>query len=449
MTTAQQARSLILSESRPLRYFSFFLFYFAQGLPSGLVNVGLAIWVAANGGSSADVASIIAVAYLPWSFKFLIAFFVDRYAYLPMGRRRAWLILAQVLMSAGFITAAVLAPGPQDINVLLIVTFLVMAGGATQDVAVDGMAVDILPEKEQGTASAWMFGGQATGSALSGAASAAGLQYLGSATTFMLYIPVLLVPTIFAIFLRERPGERRFPWSKGDVSPINRVLVVENWGAIFKITFLSLIRGPSLIFVAAQSLMRTAAGMTAPMWPLLATGFLGWDETRYGNTTSTLDLVTAVAGIGVGSIITAKFGGRLSTVGLCVIHVVMVLFLAFGQDLWTVNSTFLVVYSIFALLSILSSICTNPLRMQLSDKRVSASQFTIYNSVSNFPISIGASLFAVLGGTENLLVTLLVCSGLFAAAGVVFTILRMPTTDEEHAAGLAGMLEDGLEPKIP
>lgn len=62
LTTAEQARSLILSESRPLRYFSFFLFYFAQGLPSGLVNVGLAVWVAANGGSSADVASIVAVA---------------------------------------------------------------------------------------------------------------------------------------------------------------------------------------------------------------------------------------------------------------------------------------------------------------------------------------------------------------------------------------------------
>lgn len=365
-----------------------------------------------------------------------------------MGRRRAWLILAQVLMSAGFITAAVLAPGPQDMDVLLVVTFLVMAGGATQDVAVDGMAVDILPEKEQGTASAWMFGGQASGTALSGAASAAGLQYLGSATTFLLYIPVLLIPTIYAIFIRERPGEKRFPWSEGDIAPINKLLVVENWGAIFKITFLSLIRGPSLIFVAAQSLMRTAAGMTAPLWPLLATGFLGWDETRYGNTSSTLDLTTALLGIAVGSALTAKFGGRLSTVGICLIHVVMVLFLAFGQSLWTVNSTFLIVYGIFALLSILSSICTNPLRMQLSDKRVSASQFTIYNSVSNFPISIGASLFAILGGTENLTVTLLVCASLFGAAAVVFAILRMPPVQDLHEGGLAHVFDDGIEPRI-
>ncbi len=449
MTTALPASRLILSESRPLRYFSFFLFYFAQGLPSGLTTVGLAVWVAANGGSSTDVASIAVVAYLPWSWKFLIAFVIDRYSYLPMGRRRVWLILAQVLMSAGFIIAAVLAPGPQDMDVLLVVTFLVMAGGATQDVAVDGMAVDILPEKEQGTASAWMFGGQATGSALSGAAAAAGLQYLGSATTFLLYIPVLLIPTIYAVLIRERPGEKRFPWSEGQTSQINRERVVEDWLSIFKITILSLIKGPSLIFVVAQSLMRTAAGMTVPLWPLLATGFIGWDETTYGSTTSTIDLVIAGAGIAVGSFITARFGGRLSTVGLCAIHVVMVLFLTFGQAFWVVTSTFIAVYSVFALLSILSSICTNPLRMQLSDKRVSATQFTIYNSISNLPISIGAGLFATMGGTDNLQQTLLVCGGLFAAAGVVFAILRMPPTEEEHAAGLAHVFDDGIEPKIP
>lgn len=449
MTTASTASRLILSESRPLRYFSFFLFYFAQGLPSGLTTVGLAVWVAANGGSSADVASIGAVAYLPWSFKFLIAFVIDRYSYLPMGRRRAWLILAQVLMSAGFITAAVLAPGPQDIDVLLVVTFLVMAGGATQDVAVDGLAVDILPEKEQGTASAWMFGGQATGTALSGAAAAYGLQNFGSATTFLYYIPVLLIPTIYAMIMRERPGEKRWPWSHGTIAKENLERVVENWGAIFKITLTSLIKGPSLIFVVAQSLMRTGAGMTVPLWPLLATAYIGWDETTYGNTTSTIDLIMAVLAIGVGSYLTARFGGRRATVGVCGIHVGMLLYLAFGQDSWTATNVFIAVYIVFSMLSLLSSICTNPLRMQLSDKRVSASQFTIYNSISNFPISVGASLFAIMGGIDNLTQTLLVCCGFFAVAGVVFSILRMPQTEAEQAAGLAGVFDEDLQPRIP
>lgn len=449
MTTASPASRLILSESRPLRYFSFFLFYFAQGLPSGLATVGLAIWVAANGGSSADVASIGAVAYLPWSFKFLIAFVIDRYSYLPMGRRRVWLILAQVLMSAGFITAAVLAPGPQDIDVLLVVTFLVMAGGATQDVAVDGLAVDILPEKEQGTASAFMFGGQATGTAISGAAAAYGLQYFGSATTFLYYIPVLLIPTIYAVIMRERPGEKRFPWSHGEVAKENLERVVEDWVAIFKITLRSLFKGPSLIFIVAQSLMRTGAGMTVPLWPLLATTIIGWDETTYGNTTSTIDLIMAIMAIGVGSFLTAKFGGRRATVGVCLIHVGMLIYLALGQESWSATNVFIAVYVVFSMLSLLSSICTNPLRMQLSDKRVSASQFTIYNSISNFPISVGASLFAIMGGMDNLTQTLLVCCGFFAVSGVVFAILRMPPTEDEAAAAHAGIFDEELQPRIP
>jgi MFS transporter, PAT family, beta-lactamase induction signal transducer AmpG len=366
-----------------------------------------------------------------------------------MGRRRAWLILAQVLMSAGFITAAVLAPGPQDIDVLLVVTFLVMAGSATQDVAVDGLAVDILPEKEQGTASAWMFGGQATGAAISGAAAAYGLQNLGSATTFLYYIPVLLIPTIYAVIMRERPGEKRFPWSHGEVARENKERVVEDWIAIFKITIKSLFKGPSLIFIVAQSLMRTGAGMTVPLWPLLATTFIGWDETQYGNTTSTIDLIMAVLAIGLGSYLTARFGGRRATVAVCLIHVGMLIYLAFGQDTWSVTNVFIAVYVVFSMLSLLSSICTNPLRMQLSDKRVSASQFTIYNSISNFPISVGASLFAIMGGIDNLTQTLLVCCGFFTVAGVVFAILRMPPTQEEHEAGLAHVFDDGIEPRIP
>ena len=77
MTTASPASRLVLSESRPLRYFSFFLFYMSQGLPYGLTTTALPIWVAANGGTSGQVAAVVAMAYLPWSWKFIIAALID------------------------------------------------------------------------------------------------------------------------------------------------------------------------------------------------------------------------------------------------------------------------------------------------------------------------------------------------------------------------------------
>lgn len=440
-------KGLILSESRRLRIFSFFLFYVSQGLPFGLTTTALPIWVAANGGSSAQVASVVAMAYLPWSWKFIIAALIDRYAYLPMGRRRAWLIAAQVLMSAGFLAAAVLAPGPTDIDVLLVVTFLVMAGGATQDVAVDGLAVDILPEKEQGTASAFMFGGQATGGALAAASAAAGLQYLGSATTFLLFIPFLLIPTIYAIILRERPGEKRFPWSEGQTAAINRERVAEDWLEIFRVTFRSLFRGPSLLFVAAQSLQRTSGGMTVPMFPLLATAYVGLDETTYGSLVSTSDLITAIIGIGVGSVLTARLGARIATVAVSIAFIGALTFLLLGQSVWAANtSNFILTYGTFGLVTLLFSACTNPLRMQLCDPRVSATQFTIYNSISNLPVSIGATLFAMLGGVENLPRPLMVAMGITLGSMILFAVLRMPKGT--HEVPTTGEFEEALQPRV-
>lgn len=443
MTDAAGRKGLVLSESRRLRFFSFFLFYVSQGLPYGLTTTALPVWVAANGGSSAQVASVVAMAYLPWSWKFIVAALIDRYAYLPMGRRRLWLIMAQVLMSAGFISAALLAPGPTDVDVLVLVTFLVNAGAATQDVAVDGLAVDILPDEEQGTASALMFGGQALGGALAAGGAAAGLQYLGSATTFLMFIPFLLIPTFYAMFMRERPGEKRFPWSPGTTAPENRERVVEDWLAIFRITLKSLFRGPSLLFVAGQSMQRTAGGMIIPMWPLLATRYVGMDETGYGSMASTADLVMAVVAIGIGAFLTARIGGRRGAIVVMLSMIGVLSFILLGQDLWTTFAVFAAAYAVYSVLQVLVSVCTNPLRMQLCDKRVSATQFTIYNSLANLPVSLGATLFAMLGGIESMTRTLLAAGTLLVAASIAYAILRMPSersemlTEDEFEKGLA------------
>src|SRR5918993_5660979 len=156
MAAAAGAQRLVLSENRVVRLFSFFLLYFGQGLPLGVSQVAFPAWLVANGAEEAAVAAVIGPAFLPWSFKFIPAAIMDRYAYLAMGRRRAWLLAAQLMMVAGFAGAAVIAPGPDDLAVLLYVVLLIGAGSAIQDVAVDGLAVDILKEEEQGTASAFM-----------------------------------------------------------------------------------------------------------------------------------------------------------------------------------------------------------------------------------------------------------------------------------------------------
>lgn len=437
MSDAAASKGLILSESRNLRLFSFFLFYFGQGLPVGLTIVALPAWMAANGVADADVGNLIAMAYFAWTYKFIVAAFMDRFTYLPMGRRRIWLIGAQILMSAGFVGAALLNPGPQDYLVLVAVTMLVMTGAATQDVAVDGLAVDVLPEREQGTASGFMFGGQAFGMAMAGAASGAGLQFLGAQITFLLFIPVLMIPTIYAIVIRENPGEKCLPWSQGEASPRSKAIHVAKYfgkDGQLMITLRSLIKGASLWFILAQSLGRIAGGIATPLMPILGTTYLMMSTAEYTSTIGTIDLIMAFVGLVVGSWLTLKLGAKWATSTNMAALTGLMLFILLGQDFWISHPVFLGVLVSWSLMNLLNSICSNPLRMQLSDKRVGATQFTIYNSLANLPVALGAWLLGRLGGTANLELTVGVAAGLFALSALGYALLRMPKVEElDHA----------------
>lgn len=77
-----------LSENTFLRYFHFIALYFAQGIPEGMLIMGIPAWMAMNGKTPGEIASFAIVAVLPWSFKFIVAPMMDRYTYLPMGRKR-------------------------------------------------------------------------------------------------------------------------------------------------------------------------------------------------------------------------------------------------------------------------------------------------------------------------------------------------------------------------
>ncbi len=230
----------------------------------------------------------------------------------PMGRRRLWLILAFALMMAGFAIAAVTAPQVRDIQVLVAITFLLGAGSAIQDVAVDGLAFDILTEREQGPASSFMFGGQATGTAVSGAAAGYLLFQFGSQVTFLAYLPIIIALTLYAIVLRERPGEKRFPWSRGQTSQVNLDRHVGAWLPILGVTLKSLLKRDSIALVGSAVAQRTAGGIMTPLFPILATTFLSFNEATYSATVSGIDLTTALTAVVVGSLLTLRIGPKWS-----------------------------------------------------------------------------------------------------------------------------------------
>ncbi|MEP4945390.1 MAG: hypothetical protein ABJT35_13540, partial [Parasphingorhabdus sp.] len=138
-----------LAENRNWRLFTIFLLYAGQGIPLGLFDFAIPAWMAVNGASAKDIGLVVAMVGIPWSFKFVAGVVMDRYTLLSMGRRRIWIIGAQAVMIVCLILFAIVDPGPRDILLLGIAGLAVNTATVFQDVAVDGLTVDILPESER------------------------------------------------------------------------------------------------------------------------------------------------------------------------------------------------------------------------------------------------------------------------------------------------------------
>ena len=105
-----------------------------------------------------------------------------------------------------------------------------------QDVAVDGLAVDILSPEEFGKINGFMFGAKRFGTMIGGAGIGYFIGSLGIQGGLFLMVPMLLMIMCLPLFIRERPGEKLNPWSEGKaiVKPSKPTVKVSK-GAIRKV----------------------------------------------------------------------------------------------------------------------------------------------------------------------------------------------------------------------
>lgn len=175
--------------------------YFAQGLPFGFQANALPLYLSDLGLSKTKIGLLGALA-LPWSLKFLWAPFVDRFGSERFGRRKSWIVPMQLLLAA---TCAVLALIPLREDTLLpflVLVLLTNVWAATQDVAVDGFAVDLLSAKELGAGNSAQVVGYKLGMIVGGGLL---IALLGWRANFdAMALQCLLVLTIL-LFVKEPP----------------------------------------------------------------------------------------------------------------------------------------------------------------------------------------------------------------------------------------------------
>ena len=150
-----------LSTSSRTRYITGALAYFAQGIPKGLLHIALPAWLAVEGVEPTQIAAFLGVIMLPWAFKLLVGPLMDHYEYLPMGKRRPWVLAMQLGMVISLLGMGLIDDPANQIGLLMAVGFVINVFTAAQDVAVDGMCIDLVPIEEEGRLNAYLSFGKA------------------------------------------------------------------------------------------------------------------------------------------------------------------------------------------------------------------------------------------------------------------------------------------------
>ncbi len=181
---------------RSWRTASVSLMSFASGMPLGLVWIAIPDWMRKSG-FDIRVVGLITLAQAPWTFKFLWAPLMDRYVPPRLGRRRGWAAIAQVVLLAATFALAGLGNHPDTPWVLFALALAIAFAGATQDIAIDAYAVDVLRRDEQAVAVGSRNMLYRTGMQLAGSFSITLAGWFGwpAVNVFLacLYIPMLLV----------------------------------------------------------------------------------------------------------------------------------------------------------------------------------------------------------------------------------------------------------------
>lgn len=412
---------LALSDNRWLRFASFSALYAAQGIPDAMVLIIFPAYLAAKGMSAAYIGVFLATVMLPNSAKLLVGPLIDRVAYLPMGRRRPWVMFGQIGIAASFLFLAFIGEPSENLALFSAGTFAITLSAVFQDVATDGMVMDMVPSQEQGQANGIMWGSKTLGTAAAGAGGAAILAFVGFAAMALSAASILLFVFAFVILVRERTSERYLPWTKGTASPKSVATHTDSWRILGDQLWRAIRRPAAIRLIAISICIGLIAGLTGALLPVLLVQNFGWVDTDYSQFRSTLKLIAGVAGIVVGGILVDRMGHR---------RTLTILFATLAMANAIMASTLRLKYgayyiSAFELLLVFIFIAFFAATMKQSWKTIAATQFSFTMVCGNIALVVGAALLGFLTEPFGYQSALLVLSGIALIASIIASGLRL------------------------
>ncbi|MCC7383540.1 MAG: AmpG family muropeptide MFS transporter [Deltaproteobacteria bacterium] len=267
---------------------------FSSGMPLYLLFNLLPAWLRTEGIGLKEI-GLFALIQFPYTWKFLWAPLLDRYAVPVLGRRRGWMLMTQLGLLA--VIAALGGFSPKEgLDWVVGLTVLLALLSATQDIVLDAYRRELLPDEELGLGNAFFVNAYKVSTLVPGSLSLILADRLPWSQVFMITALFMIPGMIVTLSVRELPIAATAPRTL-------RAAVVEPFREFFGRSGVK----EALVILAFVLLYKLGDSMCTA----LATPFyldMGYSKTEIGLVAKNAGLWASVAGGFVGGLWMVKLG---------------------------------------------------------------------------------------------------------------------------------------------
>lgn len=327
-----------------------------------------------------DLGSIglISLASFFYLLKFLWAPLIDRYAF-PLtaflGRRRSWLLFAQLLVAASLFALALTRP---ELGVGALVAWVLVGSfaGATQDSVVDAYRIEIAPASAQAALAATYTLGYRFGLILGGAGALYLAEFQGWRWAYTAMAALMLVPVAATVLAREpeQPEttvERRIDFLGAFWQPFASYF--RNNGVALGLVL--------LLFVGLFKFPDQVIGVMAGPFYLDS----GYTKADIATVSKLYGIWTGIAGAFLGGVAVAAFGFRrmlfVATLGVALSNLAFLLMAQYPSQIWA----FYAAITADNLFQGFAGVVLIAFMSSLTDRNFTATQFALLVSLANLP----------------------------------------------------------------
>ena len=388
----------------------------ASGLPLYILIQLVPAWLRTEGVGLTEI-GFFTLLQLPYTWKFVWAQLLDRYTF-PLGRRRGWMLLSQVLVLICVSAMGFWSP-VDNLSVIAVLCSLVSLFSATQDIALDAYRRELLPDAELGLGNSIHVQAYRVSGLLPAALSLILADHLPWSWVFIITAAYMLIGVVLTLSIEEANRQPKPPKSLREavVEPFKEFIQRCNWsGALLLLSFVFLYKlGDSM-----------ATALSTPFYI-----DLGFSLTQIGVVAKNAALWPSIVGCLLGGLLMLKIGINRALWLFGVVQLVTILGFALLASMGNSLSMLVIVVAMEYLGVGLGTAAFTAFIARATNPAYAATQFALFTALAAVPRTLSSAVSGLVVEQVGWMQFYLICTAL-AVPGMLLLLKVAPWNGEHH-----------------